>query len=163
MKGGDIGLMLYSLIGPGSQPAPLSQLAVIAIAVLLFLVLLSLYRRREGIRHFARRAIVAEAAYLVLTLYLANSGVQPVAAVGIGVLAALALERLLVAPRGRHIRAAEKRKAIAGYERKTGRKYNPQKDELDHDVPFSKWGSSTADNLRIRPRRENRRKGNKSP
>lgn len=150
-------------MGAGSQPAAFGQLPVIFVVALLFLVLLSIYRRREGIRHFVRRAVVAEAAYIVLSLYLANSGMHPLAAAGIGVLAALALERLLVAPRSRHIRAAEKRKAIAAYERKTGRKYNPKKDELDHDVPFSKWGSSTADNLRIRPRGENRRKGNKSP
>jgi hypothetical protein len=146
------------------QPAPSDQLTLIlVVAPILFLLLLSLYRRREGILHSARRVIIAEAAYFILAVYLGQRGIPPIAAVGIGVLAALALERLLVAPRSRHIPAAQKRKAIAAYERKTGRKYDRKTDEFDHEIAFSRGGSSTADNLRVRTRTDNRRKGKKSP
>jgi hypothetical protein len=136
---------------------------LLVVAPIIFLLFLSTYRRREGILHFVRRAIVAELTYFILAAYLAQKGVPALGAVAIGALAALAVERLLVAPRSRHIPAAQKRKAIAAYERKTGRKYDRKTDEFDHDVPFSKGGSSTADNLRIRTRVENRRKGNKTP
>ena len=143
----------------GTQPNQL----VILVAPLLFLLFLSLYRRREGILNFMRRAILGEAAYIFLAWYLAQRGVQPIAAVGIGVLAAVTVAKMLVAPRSRHIPASERRKAVAAYERKTGRKFNRKADEVDHDVAFAKWGSSTADNLRVRSRTENRRKGKKSP
>ncbi len=143
----------------GTQPDQL----FILVAPLLFLLFLSLYRRREGIRHFLRRAIIGEGAYLLLGFYLIKSGGQPIPAIGISVLAGLAVEQLLVAPRSRHIPASEKRKAIAAYERKKGRKYNRKTDEFDHEIAFARGGSSTADNLRVRSRTENRRKGKKSP
>ncbi len=144
----------------GTQP---DQLLTVVVVSLLLLLFLSLYRRREGIRHFLRRAILAEAAYFLLALYLAQRGIPAVAAIVIGVLAAVTVAKMLVAPRSRYIRASEKRKAIAAYELKTGRKYNRKTDELDHDIAFAKLGSSTADNLRVRSRTENRRKGKKSP
>jgi len=110
-----------------------------------------------------RRTIIGEAAYLLLAFYLAKSGVPPLGAIAIGVLAAMAVARLLVAPRSRYIPASERRKAIVDYERRTGRKYNRKADEFDHEIAFARGGSSTSDNLRVRSRTENRRKGKKSP
>src|SRR5258708_26370797 len=102
-----------------------NTLIVLVGLALASVLLLPLYRRREGIRHFLRRYIVALIAYVGVALYLATSGVQPLPAVAIGVLAGCAVERLLVPRRSRHIPRAEKRKAIATYERKTRRKYAP--------------------------------------
>jgi hypothetical protein len=136
---------------------------VLLIAPFLALLFLSLYRRREGIRHRLRRLILGEAVYLIAAVYLSKQHVAAPVAIGFGILAGVAVERLLLKPRGRHIPASEKRRAIARYERKTGRRYNRKEDEFDHEIAFSRGGSSTADNLRIRPRAENRRKGRKSP
>jgi hypothetical protein len=144
----------------GMQP---NQLLTLVVVSLVLLLILSLYRRREGITHFLRRTFLAEAAYLLLAWYLAQRGIPPVAAIGIGVLAAVTVAKMLVAPRSRYIRASEKRKAIVDYERKTGRKYDRKTDEFDHEIAFAKGGSSTSDNLRVRSRTENRRKGKKSP
>jgi hypothetical protein len=143
-----------------AQPNQLVTLVVVSLLLLLFL---SLYRRREGIAHFLRRTILAEAAYVFLAWYLAQRGIPAVVAIGIGLLAAVTVSKMLIAPRSRYIRASERRKAIAAYELKTGRKYNRKNDELDHDIAFAKLGSSTSDNLRVRSRTENRRKGKKSP
>jgi|SRR5271165_2111401 len=140
------------------------QLAlVLLVAPVLALLLLSLYRRREGIRHYTSRVIISEVVYLIAAVYLAKQHVGAPAAIGFGILAAVAVERLLIKPRSRHIPASERRRAIARYERKTGRRYNPKEDEFDHEIAFSRGGSSTSDNLRVRSRVENRRKGKKSP
>jgi Ca2+/Na+ antiporter len=136
---------------------------VLLIAPVLALFLLSLHRRRDGVRHYLRRVILSEVVYVFATIYLVKQHVYPLAAIAFGALAGVAVERLLIKRRSRHIPASEKRKAILRYERKTGRKYNRKEDEFDHEIAFSRGGSSTADNLRIRPRSENRSKGKKSP
>jgi hypothetical protein len=128
--------------------------------VLLFAV--GIRRRREGIRHKLRAILVLEIAYLSVAFVLVNVGVQPVAAILIGLLAAFALKGFL-RPRSRYIPARERRKAIARHELETGKKFNPRTHELDHVVPFSKGGSSTADNLRVTEKKSNRAKGAKSP
>jgi hypothetical protein len=148
----------------GLQSVPPSAVLVFVLAApILFVLLLSLYRRREGIKHRLHRTIVGELAYVGVAAYLATQHVPPIAAIAIGILAGFAVQELFVAPRSRHIRASEKRKAIARHERKTGRKYDPKADEFDHEIAFARGGSGTADNLRIRTRAENRRKGKKSP
>ncbi len=63
----------------------------------------------------------------------------------------------------RYIPRSVRRKVIKRFESATGQKYNSRDLEIDHVVPFSKGGSSTEDNLRVIPRRENRAKGAKSP
>lgn len=69
---------------------------------------------------------------------------------------------LFVKPRSRYIRASDRRKAIARYER-SGRKYDPQKHDIDHRWAFAKGGSNRADNLRVLDRSTNRRKRKKDP
>jgi hypothetical protein len=133
------------------------------LAPIVVLLALSLYRRREGVRYFLRRVIVSEIVYVISALYLIKQHIAPVIALLFGILAGVAAERLLIKTRSRYIPAAEKRKAIARYEKKAGRRYDPRQDEFDHEIAFSRGGSSTADNLRIRSRAENRRKGRKSP
>ena len=146
-------------------PASDSRILLIGLlAPLIISFALSVYRRREGFRHYLRRVLVSEIVYVISVLYLVQQQhVSPVVALVFGVLTGVAVERLLIKRRSRHIPAAQKKKAIARYERETGRRYNPREDEFDHEIAFARWGSSTADNLRIRPRAENRRKGKKSP
>lgn len=133
---------------------------VIAFA-LVSLVLLSIYRRREGIRHRLRSVLRVELAYLIVAFLLVKAGQSPVVAILAGFVCALLVDRS--APgRRRYIPKSERRKAIARFEL-TGRKFNPRVHDLDHVIPFSKGGSSTADNLRVTERRKNRAKGAKSP
>jgi hypothetical protein len=147
----------------GVQATQSGTFVVLVGLALAYVLLLSLYRRREGVRHFLRGYIVALIAYVGVALYLVKSGLQPLPAIAIGVLAGFAMARLLVPRRSRYIPRSERRRAIAAYERDTRRKYDPKTDEFDHEIAFARGGSSTADNLRIRSRTENRRKGKKSP
>lgn len=133
----------------------------LVVAVVLYPVLLGIHRRREGIRHQLRRYLIAVIAYLITAILLARNGTPPVAALIVGVLVGLGVESLLVKPRSRHIPKGERRKAIAHHERRTGRKFNPKTDEVDHDISFARLGSHTADNLSVLSRAENRRKGKK--
>ena len=132
--------------------------------VLPFLLVLApgVWRRRESIRFRLRVVIVAEAAYLLVTLCLTQAGWSGPQAVVCGVFAGLVVG-LLQRGRTRYIPRSERRKAIARFEYKTGRKYNPRVHDLDHVVPFSRGGNSTADNLRVIERRTNRAKGSRSP
>ena len=141
------------------------QLAILWIlaAALAYLLGLSIYRRREGLRHHLRRAVVRIVVYLGVTYYLATNGIQPLVAMCIGALAGFGLEGLVIPKRSRHIRKAERAKSIQAFELKTGAKFNPEKHELDHEIAFARFGSSTADNLRVLERKANRRKGKKSP
>lgn len=153
---------ILSTVQAASQISP-NMWLVIVFAPFVYVVLLGLRRRREGIRHWVRGRVVALAAYIGTVALLVNNGVQsPLVAVVIAVLVGVAVERILVRRRSRHIPAAERRKAIATYERKTGRKFNRKTDELDHEIAFARLGSSTADNLRVIPRRANRSKGKKA-
>jgi len=62
-------------------------------------------------------------------------------------------------PRGRRITAKDRRRAIARYELETGKKYNSRKHDLDHEIPFSRGGNNTAENLRVQTRGKNRSRG----
>ena len=89
-------------------------------------------------------------------------GQPPLVSLLTGLLAAT-LVMLRIPSRKRYVPASERRRAIARHELKTGRKYNSRRDEIDHEVPFSRGGSHTADNLRVVDKRVNRSKGNQSP
>ncbi len=87
---------------------------------------------------------------------------QPPIAIGVAMVAGIIAARL-IPRRSRYTPASVRRSRIADWERKTGQKYDAKKYELDHDVPFSRGGSSTSDNLRVRTRKYNRSKGAKRP
>jgi hypothetical protein len=126
------------------------------------LILLSVYRRRQGIRHFVKRVVLADVVYFSVAIVLLKAGQTP----GLSVLAGLVcglLVTLLIPRRRRYVPQSERRKAIARFEYKTGRKYNARTHEIDHVVPFTKGGSHTADNLQVIERGKNRTKGAKSP
>lgn len=130
-------------------------------AGLIYAVLTSLYRRREGIAYRLRNIVRAELAYLGVTFLLLYLK-QPLAVALLGgVVCALIVERRTPSRR-RYISKSERRKVIARFELSGGR-FNRRTHEIDHVIPFSKGGSNTADNLRVISRRKNRAKGRKSP
>jgi len=131
-------------------------------AVVFFFLLVSIRRRREAIRHALRRVIIVEAAYLGVVYLLAQVGRTPLEALLGGIVAAL-IVMLTMRGRSRHIPASVRRRKIAEYELKTGKKFNPRKHELDHEVPFAKGGSHTEGNVRIVEKSKNRSKSSKSP
>jgi Flp pilus assembly protein TadB len=130
--------------------------------VVFSLVLLGVRRRREGIRHGLRRVILVELTYLIVGFLLLAVGQSPVVAILAGIVCALLVDRRAPA-RSRYIPRSERRKAVARWELRTGRKFNPRLYHVDHVVPFAKGGSSTADNLEVMERRKNLSKGAKSP
>jgi len=141
---------------------PDQQLLSIIAGVVIFLLLVSIRRRREGIRHALRRAIIVEATYLGVVYILAQARRTPLESLLGGIVAALIVIPM-IRGRSRHIPASVRRKKIAEHELKTGKKFDSRKYELDHEVAFSKGGSNTEDNLRVVEKRKNRSKGAKSP
>ncbi len=138
------------------------QLLKIIAGVVIFFLLVSIRRRREAIRHRIRRVIVVEAAYLGVVYLMAQTGRTGIESLLGGIVAALIVNQTMPG-RSRHIPASVRRRKIAEYELRTGKKFNPRKHELDHEVAFSKGGSHTEDNVRVIEKRKNRSKSAKSP
>ncbi|MGH9501655.1 MAG: HNH endonuclease domain-containing protein [Terriglobales bacterium] len=141
----------------------MNQLVIGAAVVAIFTLLLSIFRAREGIRHKLRRVTICVIVYVAASVVLVNvQHLTPVAGAFVGVVAAVIINNIIPA-RSRYIPQPIRRKKISEWERKHGQKFNAREYELDHHVPFSRGGSSTSDNLRIRSRRANRSKGAKRP
>jgi len=142
---------------------PDSRLLYLIIAIVGFFVLVvALRRRREAIRYAIRRAFLAEAAYLLVVYFMVQAGRTTMEALLAGVLCGVIVNQM-VPSRSRHIPASVRRRKIAEFELRTGQKFNPRKHELDHEVPFSRGGSHTEDNLVVTEKKKNRSKGAKSP
>ena len=135
---------------------------ILLLLPLAFVLAPGIWRRRESIRFRLRVVIVGEATYLLVTLGLAKAGWSAPQALVCGLLTGLVVA-MLQRGRNRYVPRSERRKAIARFESKTGRRYNPRIHDLDHVVPFSRGGSNTADNLRVIERSTNRAKGARSP
>jgi hypothetical protein len=127
-----------------------------------FPILLGVHRRREGIFHRLRRVLIVEACYLGVAALVIQASGQPAEGILAGLVAGLIADRF-IAKRSRHVRNSERRKAIRRFESSTGTKYDRRRHDLHHDVAFSSGGSNTADNLRVLPRGENRRRGARAP
>ncbi len=140
---------------------PNASLLVIA-GVVAYPVLLGIYRRREGIRHTIRRIILAETVFLGVGYLLTQMGWTAGESLLGGLVVGLIVNMKYPA-RSRHVPAAVRRRKVAEWELEHGRKFNSQRLELDHGIPFSRFGSHTADNLRVVERKQNRSKGKKSP
>ena len=138
------------------------QILYIIVGVAFFFLLVSIRRRREAIRHALRRAIIVEATYFGVAYILAQVG-RPMTEALLGGIVAALIVMPMIRGRSRHIPASVRRRTIAEHELRTGKKFNARKDELDHEVAFSKGGSHTEDNLRVVEKRKNRSKGAKSP
>lgn len=134
---------------------------ILIFVVLAVMVLKSVSRRREAIRFLIRQMVgvcLIAACIWVGALMLGQTQSN---ANGITLLSLIVLIAALP-KRRRYLRVSERRKAIARFELETGKKYNPRKHDLDHEIPFSRGGNNSADNLRVKGRRENRKKGARS-
>jgi hypothetical protein len=141
---------------------PADRLLKIVAGVVIFFLSVSIRRRREAIRQRIRRVIIVEGVYVgvaYLMLQVGRTGVESLLG---GIVAALIVNQTMPG-RSRHIPTSVRRRKIAEYELRTGKKFNPRRHELDHEVAFSKGGSHTEDNLRVVEKRKNRSKGAKSP
>lgn len=139
----------------------MNDLAWIAIIAVGFSVLLGVRRRREQVRRNLRTMILAILAGLIVfgiaqSQRLTNDAAW-LLAVGTGVVIWTSRPK-----RSRYIPARERRAAKARHEL-TGEKYNSKKHHFHHDVPFSRGGSNTEDNLRVISKGENLKRGAKSP
>ena len=139
-----------------------SRILYVIVAAVVFLVLVSLRRRREAIRHAIRRVFFAEATYVLVVYLMVLAGRTTLEALLAGVLSGFVVNKMMPG-RSRHIPASVRRRKIAEYELRSGKKFNPRKHELDHEVPFARGGSHTEDNLVVTEKRRNRSKGAKSP
>jgi|SRR5271156_441622 len=130
--------------------------------IVITLVLASLNRRREAIIHKFRRIFFAECTYCIVVFLMVHFGRTVIEALLVGILAGFIVNQKMPG-RSRHIPSSVRRRKIAEYELRTGKKFNPRKHELDHEIAFSKGGSHTLENLRVLEKRKNRSKGAKSP
>jgi len=128
----------------------------------LIVIVASILRRTEWIRHVLRALLAASIVAVIVFVVLVDGQRMPQQDATIAVAVAGLLTLGLFPRRRRYVRRSERRKAIARFELETGKKYNPRLHELDHEVPFSRGGNSSADNLRVIDRRANRRKGSRS-
>ena len=123
-------------------------------------VVLGAYRRRENFLHNVQALGLAIVVGSIVFGVMSSNGAGE-QAMWFGFFAG-AIVYALRPRRKRYIPARERRIARAQFEL-SGEKYNPRKHHFDHDVPFSRGGSNTADNLRVRRKRDNLRKGAKPP
>jgi hypothetical protein len=143
-------------------PASSHDIFTIGLVVGVFFILVGIRRRREAIRSRLRLVILGEAAFFItyyVLAYTRRSFFESLLGGTIAVLVVMLVSR----PRSRYIPASVKRKAKAEFELRTGKKFNSRKHEYDHEVPFSRGGSHTTDNLRVVEKKKNRSKGAKSP
>ena len=147
---------------PADSPVSSEQLLLLVGVLAALPILLGIRRRRQGIRHWFGKLIIVEGIYLGLAFLLLRSGQTPLVSILAGLVAALVVSSLFKS-RSRYVPASVKRKARAEFELRTGTKFNPRKHEYDHDVPSSRGGSHTTDNLRVISKQKNLKKGAKRP
>jgi len=137
------------------------KLVALGVAILIGLISLSVYRRRDFIRQHIRYYLSTAIAY-VFVFWIATRFMDPPKALLLSLLIyAIVLNRWRPR-RSRYISRRERRKVIARFER-SGKRYDPKKHEIDHVVPHSRGGTNTADNLKVIDRDRNREKSAKSP
>jgi hypothetical protein len=141
---------------------PDSRIIYAIVAVAALPLLLSVFRRREHYAYRLKLTLRMEAAYIIVVLIAVAAGRQQLEPILWGLLAGFVVY-MRTKPRSRYISASVKRKRRAEYELRTGKKFNPRKAEYDHEVPHSRGGGNTEDNIRVVEKRKNRSKGAKSP
>lgn len=126
--------------------------------VFLFVYLSAIYARRQNLSHNMRQFVRAGGAALIA--FAVSEMISELKNYALFIGAAVLILMYRSRPRRRRGMTAEtKRRVIAKWQYETGKKYNAQKYEIDHIVPFSDGGSDSEDNLRVIERRRNRSKG----
>jgi hypothetical protein len=117
---------------------------------------------REGARLFLENLCIAILVLILGQALLVAMSVRPNNAVFVAGLAAVLV--FLSKNSGRRSRHISKsvRNAVIARDLK-GKPYDSSKHHIDHVWPFSKGGSSTADNLRVVEKKKNLKKGAKRP
>jgi hypothetical protein len=139
------------------------QFALLFFVAFSALLFISLRRRREALRHSAKKFIAQVIATVAAGIFMLIATDGNTRAATICSFLAFVVVDLSFPERKRRIPAKVRRRVIARHELETGDKFNPQKDEIDHLVPFSRGGSSTFDNLKVISKKQNREKADKSP
>lgn len=127
-----------------------------------FALLLSVSRRLDYFAYKLKLVLKVEFAYFAAVVIAVQLGRQQLEPILWGVLAGFVVY-MRAKPRGRHIPASVRRRKKAEYELKTGKQFDPQKLELDHEVPFSRGGGNREANIRVAEKRKNRQKSAKTP
>jgi hypothetical protein len=148
-----------SVLAVPSNPQQIAPLAILGVVAFMFG--LSLFRRRVAIGQQIGWLLRVVGFYLA-TIIVAAKYMPPMEAFLLGMVVGFVVANRTRPRRSRYVSRAARRKVIARFER-TGRRYNSREYEIDHVVPHSKGGTSTADNLKVIPRARNRTKGAKSP
>jgi hypothetical protein len=138
-----------------------SAVVALAIAVVLGMLSLSIYRRRDYVRNHLHYYVSAVIVY-VFTFWIASHLLDPWKALLLAMLVYLIVLTRWRPRHSRYISRRDRRKVIAEFER-SGERYDPKKHEIDHLVPHSRGGMSTSDNLKVVPRARNRAKSAKAP
>jgi hypothetical protein len=135
---------------------------VLIVAVLGVLYLLRVvFLAREGIRLALKRVIFGGLLMFVVQQTAPSFGLKAgdaeIVAAITGVFGALVIPN-----RSRRIPARVRKRVIERH-LKSGGEYDPKQHDIDHVVPFSRGGSHSEENLRVLPKKDNRRKGAKMP
>jgi hypothetical protein len=150
---------------PQPPTGALGVVAVVGALILAWYVYQVASRKKDRIRYKTREAAVALAVYVMMAAVLVGRGLPPLEVVLLSVVVGIGSARLFVrAPtRTRRIPKAVRREVIARDLVSRGLKWDPAKHHIDHVVPFSRGGDSSARNLRVVEKQKNLRKGSKMP
>lgn len=130
-------------------------------AFLIFYVVSVAIRMREGIGYILRVLLIAFVSYWIARAVLPAFHAEPQWIPFLS-LAAAFIVLFMIPQRSRYVRKGVRRKVIERHIRRGGT-FDPKEHEIDHVVAFSIFGGNTAENLRVLPRKANRRKGKKMP
>jgi hypothetical protein len=132
------------------------------VGIFVLMLFLSLYRRREALGGKLRAVFLGFAGFFLTVTILKQYTADGIKILLAGLLAEVLIINYFRPRRSRYVARSEKRKAIARFER-SGKRYDPKKHHIDHVVPYSRGGSSKADNLRVLEKERNLAKSDRSP
>lgn len=139
----------------------LNHLVLIVAALGVLYLLRVVFLAREGIRLALKRVIFGGLLVFIVQQTAPSFGLKPgdteIVAAITGVFGALVIPN-----RSRRIPTRVRKRVIERH-LKSGGEYDPKQHDIDHVVPFSRGGSHSEENLRVLPKKENRRKRAKMP